>query len=203
MIEFTENAASTRYGIFVNQNCSDHSGAMQRTRAKRCLLAAGPLTRLTGFVQHELYRRPAPILAHFLVLLEIFRDRIRALGWRWPSIRTLVRPVDIIDAPFGERTHIRSAYWHPLNRPRGIISLRGGARVFHSVRDLPLFFSERDSGQATRACGALAPCRRRTIAPAFMARTDMGMSPCPVRNTISHLISLAVPSSDRSSCGPQ
>jgi len=54
-----------------------------------------------------------------------------------------VRPVDIIDAPFGERTHIRSAYWHPLNRPRGIISLRGGARVFHSVRDLPLFFSER------------------------------------------------------------
>jgi len=42
MIEFTENAASTRYVIFVNQNCSDHSGAVQRTRAKRCLLAAGP-----------------------------------------------------------------------------------------------------------------------------------------------------------------
>src|SRR5262249_57827694 len=81
-------------------------GALHRTRAKRCLLAAGPLTRLTGFVQHELYRRPAPILAHFLVLLEIFRDRIRALGWRWPSIRTLVRPVDIIDAGLSASTPI-------------------------------------------------------------------------------------------------
>src|SRR5215475_3813030 len=73
MIEFTENAASTRYVIFVNQNCSDHSGAVQRTRAKRCLLAAGPLTRLTGFVQHELYRRPASMLAHFCCFSSILR----------------------------------------------------------------------------------------------------------------------------------
>src|SRR5215472_2995048 len=75
MIEFTENAASTRYAIFVNQNCSDHSGAVQRTRAKRCLLAAGPLTRLTGFVQHELYRRPASMLAHFCCFSSILRAR--------------------------------------------------------------------------------------------------------------------------------
>src|SRR6516225_6436137 len=73
MIELTENAASTRYVIFVNQNCSDHSGAVQRTRAKRCLLAAGPLTGLTGFVQHELYRRPASMLAHFCCFSSILR----------------------------------------------------------------------------------------------------------------------------------
>src|SRR6516162_5089208 len=76
MIELTENAASTRYVIFVNQNCSDHSGAVQRTRAKRCLLAAEPLTRLTGFVQHELYRRPASMLAHFCCFSSILRARL-------------------------------------------------------------------------------------------------------------------------------
>ena len=73
MIEFAKNAASTRYVIFVNQNCSDHSGAVQRTRAKSCLLAAGPLTRLTRFVQHELYRRPASMLAHFCCFSSILR----------------------------------------------------------------------------------------------------------------------------------
>src|SRR5262249_60716847 len=67
MIEFAKNAESTRYVIFVNKNCNDLSGAVQRTRAKNCLLA--PLTRLNGFLQHELYRHPASMLAHFCVLV--------------------------------------------------------------------------------------------------------------------------------------
>ena len=77
MIEFTKNAASTRYVIFVNQNCSDPlwPGAANT----HCLLAAGPLTRLTGFarltgfVQHNLYGRPASMLAHFCCFSSILR----------------------------------------------------------------------------------------------------------------------------------
>jgi hypothetical protein len=50
MIEFTKNAASTHYVIFVNQNCSD---PLRRSAANTRLLAAGALTRLTGFVLDE------------------------------------------------------------------------------------------------------------------------------------------------------
>src|SRR5262249_18744729 len=98
MIEFTENAASTRYVFCQVKIVAIHSGAVQRTRAKRCLLAAGPLTRLTGFVQHELYRRPAPILAHFQYSWRYFVTEYER--WDGDGLRSgpLCRPVDIIDA---------------------------------------------------------------------------------------------------------
>ena len=120
MIEFAKNAASTRYVIFVNQNCSDHSGAVQRTRAKNCLLA--PLTRLNGFVQHELYRHPASMLAHFCCFSSILRARpgrrLRAdrprRRWRegnWPVYFGYIRRLDhsecvhlhLLCAPFGRK----------------------------------------------------------------------------------------------------